>query len=134
MIDITPKINEAGALDRAWTHDEVRHALATLAGLFAEGLVDWEPGDEEWGRIVSIGKVTAYVSARLPIVIIRGDDSGPARAIASQLGIVAIAVPDFDAIAIRVDLEALSRLSPGPLSENVSYEAASVNDIWWATV
>jgi hypothetical protein len=134
MIDITPKINEAAALDRGWAEDEVRHALSDLASLFPEGIVDWEPGDEEWGRIVSRGEVTAYVSARLPIAFIRADDGGPARVIASRLGIVAISVPDFDATSIRVDPEVLSRLSQEPLTENVSHEAASVNDIWWATV
>ena len=134
MINITPKIIEAGALNREWTYDDVRYALSSLASQFAEGVFDWEEGDEEWGRVISLGEATAYVSARLPLAFIQADNSHPAQAVASRLGIIAIFVPDFDATAIRVDHEALSRLSQRPLTENVSYEAASVNEIWWSTV
>jgi hypothetical protein len=50
------------------------------------------------------------------------------------VGLIAIAVRDFDAPSIRVDPAALAHLTRRPLTENVSYDKASVNEIWWATV
>ena len=137
MIDITSKLNDAMLLSPGWTHEKVRHALSTLAALYPESEIDWEEGDEEWGRVVCCGKEKAFVSVRFPFVFVQADDEALRRQISSQLGVIAVAVRDFDDPSISVDPTVLSNFtgSPGsPLTENVSYEAASVNDIWWATV
>jgi hypothetical protein len=117
-----------------WTHEKARHALSALAQLYAEGAVDWEAGDEEWGRVMSRGEATAYMSARCPLAFVRADDESAVRPVSSRLGIIAIAVQDFDAPSISVDPAALSHLTRRPLTGNVPYGRASVNEIWWATV
>jgi hypothetical protein len=128
MIDITQKFVEAGSLDHEWTRENVRHALSTLAGLYPEATVDWEEGDEDWGRVISRGAATAYVSARRPLAFVQADDGTAAQRISSQLGIVAIAVQDFDAPSLSVDPTALSGLTRRPLTKNVLYNRASVNE------
>jgi len=134
MTDITSKIVSAGSLAHGWTPEKVRHALSALAELYPEGTVDWEEGNEEWGRVISRGEVTAYVSARCPLAFVQADDEAEAQRVSSQLSILAIAVQDFDAPSINVDPSALSELTRRPLTKNVSYDRASVNEIWWATV
>lgn len=134
MIDLTLKINNAKLLSCSWTHDKVRQALSTLAGYFPGDMVDWEEGDEEWGRVISRGEATAYVSARLPLAFVRSDHETAAQQVSLRMEIITISVPDFDAPAVTVDLGAISDLSGRALTKNVSYDRASVNDIWWATI
>lgn len=134
MIDITRKIIEAGLLAHGWTREKARSALSALAALYPEATVDWEEGDENWGRVISRGAATAYVSARCPLAFVQADDEPAAERVSSQLDVVAIAVQDFDAPSFSVDPAALSELARRPLTENVRYDRASVNEIWWATV
>jgi hypothetical protein len=134
MIDITQKIVEAASPAHDWTGEKVRHALSTLAGLYPEATIDWEEGDEDWGRVISRGAATAYVSARRPLAFVQADDETAAQRVSSQLGIAAITVHDFDAPSLSVDPTALSELTRRPLTKNVLYDRASVNEIWWATV
>lgn len=108
--------------------------MSALAGLHPDGQVDWEEGDEEWGRVISRGKEVAYVSARRPLAFVQADDEAATQPAWSWLGIVVIAVRDFDSPSISVDPSALADLTRRPLTENVSYRKASVNEIWWATV
>jgi hypothetical protein len=134
MIDITQKIIEAGSHAHGWTREKARHALSVLAVLYPEATVDWEEGDEDWGRVICRGVATAYVSARCPLVFVQADDGTAARQVSSHLGVIAIAAQDFDVPSFSVDPSALSDLARRPLTRNVRYDRATVNDIWWATV
>ena len=134
MIDITSKINNALLLNHGWTNEKVRHSLLTLAELYPESMIDWEEGIEEWGRVVYCGKETAYVSARCPFAFIQAEDDEMCLRISSRLGLIGVVVRDFDEKSISVDHFVLSELTRRPLTKNVSYDRASVNEIWWATV
>jgi hypothetical protein len=134
MTDITSKIVEASSRASLWTPEMVRHALSLLAELYPGSTVDWEEGDEEWGRVVSRGTAAAYVSARCPLAFVKADDETAAQRLSAQLGIVAVSVQDFDAHSVSVAPSALSELTRRPLTKNVSYEKASVNELWFATV
>jgi hypothetical protein len=134
MTDITSKIMEARSLSQGWTREKVRHALAALAELHPDGTVDWEERDEDWGRVISRGAAMAYVSARCPLAFVQADDETAAQRLSAQVDIVAITVQDFDVSSVSVDPSALSELTRRPLTENVLYDSASVNEIWWATV
>jgi hypothetical protein len=134
MTDITSKLVEAGALAHGWTREKVRDALSALARLYPDGTAEWEEGDEDWGRIISRGEAMAYVRAKCPLAFVRAEAEGAAQRVSSQVGLVAIAVQDFDTPSLSVDPSALSQLTRRTLTRNVSYDRASVNDIWWATV
>lgn len=134
MTDITSKVAGAVSSTHLWTREKVRHALSALVELYPEATVDWEEVDEDWGRVISRGEVTAYVNAICPLAFVQADDEATAQRVWPGLGIVAIAVPDFDAAALSVDPSVLSGLTRRPLTKNVSYDRASVNEIWWATV
>ena len=134
LMDITSKIDDARSPCSGWTHEKVRYALLALARLYPEGAVDWEEGDEEWGRVISRGEATAYMSARCPLAFVRADDEAAVGPVSSRLGIIAVAVQDFDDPSISVDPVALSNLTGRSLTENVSYGRASLNEIRWATV
>ena len=134
MIDITPKIRAVKLLAHVWTRERVCHALTELAGLYPGAAIDWEEGDEEWGRVVCGGKAVAIVSARCPFAFVEANEETLVQPISTRLGITVVTVPDFDARSITIDPPALSNFSEGPLTENVSCESVSVNDIWWATV
>jgi len=134
MIDITFEIGHARSLGHDWTSERVRHALSELAALYPGGTIDWEEGDENWGRVVCRGETTAYVSARCPLAFVQADDVAAVEQVSSRLGIIAIAVRDFDAPTINVEPLALYDLAERPLTKNIPYDKASVNEIWWATV
>lgn len=134
MIDITSKIDDAMALRGGWTRERVHQALSLLVRLYPEGVVDWDEGDEQWGRIIARGEARAYVSARCPLAFVWDESEEVVQGVSSRLGIIVMSVRDFDAPSISVDPAALSRLTRKPLPGVVSYGRASVNDIWWATV
>jgi hypothetical protein len=134
MTDITSRIVAAESLATGWGREKVRQALSALAELYPEGTVDWEEGDEDWGRVVSGGGVIAFVSAIRPIAFVLAHDELAAQRALLQMSIVIVPARDFDDRSFIVDPSVLSELARRPLTKNVSYNRASVNDIWWATV
>ena len=134
MNDITSRIVAAEPLATGWGYEKVRQALSALSELYPQSTVDWEEGDEEWGRIISRGDVTAYVSAMRPIAFVLGDNELAANQALSQMSIVIIAARDFDDRFFSIDPSALSELAHRPLTKILSYGSVSVNEIWWATV
>lgn len=135
MMDITRHILEARSLATGWGRKKVRRALKALAKRYPEAAVDWEEGDEEWGCIVSCNDAVAYVSARYPIALVKIDgETAPGGQPSLLPGVVVIGVRDFDDPCLSVDPSVLFELGQRPLSENVRYDRASVNDLWWATV
>ena len=134
MTDITSKIVEARSLASHRAPEKVRHILSVLAELYPGSAIDWEEGDEEWGRVISQGAATAFVNARCPLDFVKADDDTAAQRISGQLGVVAIPVQDFDAPTLSVDPSALYELARRPLTKNVPCDSASVNEIWFATV
>lgn len=134
MIDITSQIENGISLGLDWTRDKVRLTLSVLAELYPESSVDWDVPDEEWGSVISCGAPKAYVSAKCPLAFVQTEDETMIQQISSRLGIIVIAMQDFDAPLISVDPSVLSKLAGRPLTDDVSYDQASVNDIWWATI
>lgn len=130
---MTTRIDElfraARASSCAWSHRDVRRALEILAG--RERIIDWEAGDEEWGRLVDAGgKVQAIVCALTPVcfglpeVDRRGLDAGVAC-----MTVASMSEPVFE-----VDRRLLEEIFGRPLSTNVDYSRLSIEDLWWATV
>lgn len=113
----------------AWSHDDVRKVLEVLAGQAFQ--VDWEPGDEEWGRVVDTsGKVHVLVCSRIPLCIgLQDRDGGRLATRVSWMTVSSMSEPAFE-----VDRRLLEEIFERSLSENINYAKLSINDLWWATV
>lgn len=127
--DLGNVFRSAQAASGAWNNDGVMEALKLLAG--REFGIDWEPGDEEWGRVVdSGGNVHALVCARIPLGIVR-EDMDTAR---MTMHVSWIRVPSMSEQTYTVDRPLLEQVFGRQLSENIDYSKLSINDLWWATV
>ena len=129
--NINKHLEEAVSRRTGWTEARVRSTLAHLAAQSTGSSVDWEPGDEEWARVVgSDGSVLALVCARFPFVFV------PAGAMATHPleGVTWISVPSMDASVFSVDPTTLEQAFGRAVSQQLDYEAVSAHDIWWATV
>lgn len=133
MIDISSKIHEALTSGVEWTTSDVKDLLQKLSEQIKGSCVDWEPGDEEWGRVLSLGKEVAFVSAKLPFAIIHANMFDRSRN-PIRLGVVCVFVESFTEDVILVDRVLLSFLGSRPIPEGFAQNATNVIDIWYATV
>jgi hypothetical protein len=134
MNDLTPVFVTASTICHEWSPETIRFVLSSLAKCFPQGTVDWEQGDESWGRVISGGKVVAYVSAYWPLAIVVPLCEKQAREACARIPIEFLVVPSFAEKAFSVDKEALETLYSRPLSGNIDYLQFSIDDLWWATV
>jgi hypothetical protein len=114
-----------------WTHAKAGQALQALAAHRPGSRMDWEPGDEEWGRIVDAdGGVVGLVCARIPIGAARDDIPR------SQLPdfVTWILFKSMDEPVYHVTPEILEEVFGRQVSRNVDDGSLSLNDLWWATV
>lgn len=112
-----------------WGHEDVQQALELLAG--SEFRVDWEPGDEQWGRVIdSGGSVRALVCARVPIGIAHEDvdEARLSKRVSWTL------VTSMREKLFGVDRGLLEQVFGRHLSDNIDYSRLSADELWWATV
>jgi hypothetical protein len=130
MIDLDP-ILRAARDDTEWSDKHAASLLQAIASRFRGGVVDWDEGSEEWGRVVLDGKdVVALVCRRLPLGIAKA-----AHAHQMPVGQVTwIVVELMSEPKFRVGRLVLEQAFGRQLSDNVNYEQLSANDLWWATV
>ena len=130
--DITKQVEKASRLRSDWTEARVRSTLADFVSRNPGSSIDWEPGDEEWARVLSTpkGEVIAFICARLPLAFEVADEVG----VRPSAGVLWISVPSMSARALCVDQAALEQAFGREVSSNLDYRSVSANDIWWATV
>lgn len=119
------------AASMMWTYERVAQTLQALAIHYPGSRVDWEPGDEEWGRVVDPeGEVVGLVCARVPLGIVRNDLPQ------SELPHLVewLRFKSMHDASYRVSPEILERVFGRQPSRNIDYEELSLNDLWWATV
>jgi hypothetical protein len=97
--------------------------------------VDWERGDEEWGRVLVGDAVRALVCVKVAVVVILGPD-WPRDAIEHlrRSGVSIIEADTLNDAQYAVDKALLEEVFGRPMSENVNFAQCSLNDLWWATV
>ena len=96
--------------------------------------IDWEEGDEGWGRII-IGKDAAViVNAIYPIVIAVELCAGAAKDATHGFDVAFASVSSFDNRCLSANKEKLEMLLSRRLSDTLDYKNISTNDLWWATV
>lgn len=128
MTDLTGDFTKARTLG---SRDLQRTAqlLATLARSLG-GTVDWEPGDEEWGRVLRGHDVLALVAARFPLAMVVGPHPEPVLVAGAHV----VVVPSTTAPDYRVDREELEVAFGRPISTVVDLDRLSIGELWWATV
>jgi hypothetical protein len=130
--DITTEFEDAATRAADWTHADVATLLEAVTNEHPHAQADWEPGDEEWGRVLDPDgeHVIALICAKLPLGFIRGE----APVLRSPHRFVWISAESMDAASYRVVPEVLDRLFGRAVSRNLTYDEVSAQDIWWATV
>jgi len=134
MTELTETLSVAASKSSEWSLEMARGVLSSIAKSVPGASVDWEQGDEAWGRVVAGREVVAFVHGTWPIVITSPFLEKSVRQV-STIGAAAVVVASsFSERAFCVDKAVLERLCSRPLSENVDYRELSINDLWWATV
>ncbi|WP_159397848.1 hypothetical protein [Sorangium cellulosum] len=129
--DLSDVFRHSRAASSTWTHEKVLDILHALAARAPGASVDWEPGDEEWGRVLDAdNEVLGLVCARVPIGAAR--DDVPLSELPSA--VVWIQFRHIHDHNYRIAPEILEEVFGFRVSRNVDYEDLSMNDLWWATV
>ncbi|XXY17783.1 hypothetical protein WME88_57110 [Sorangium sp. So ce216] len=129
--DLSDVFRHSRAASATWTHEKVQDVLQALAAHSPGSWVDWEPFDEEWGRVLDAdNKVLGLVCARVPIGAAR-DDVPLAELPSLVTWIQFMYMHDH---RYRVYPELLEEVFGRKISRNVDCEDLSMNDLWWATV
>lgn len=129
MTNLNSLFRAARSYPGEWSRNDVQEMLEVLAGPGCQ--IDWEPGDEEWGRVVdTCGDVRALVCARAPICI--GLES--VEAARPGTAVSWLTVPSMSEPIYEVDRRILEEMFGRPLSVSVDFSKISIDDLWWATV
>lgn len=134
MIELTEMFKVAWS-SSFWTQESVRRVLDAIRNDLEESSLDWEPKDEEWGRVLVGQEVKALVCARVPVAVLIGTDWSQDLIVGlTRSGVAIIHTEDYEAVEYSVDRATLESIFERPLSENVDFSRCSINDIWWSTV
>lgn len=132
--DISEAFEIAHKYSNIWTSQTVRKAIQIIVASGVGLQDDWEEGDEEWGRVLQDNNVVAIVCARLPLVFLHSSLAQLTPSLTEDCVVSVVVVRDFDDVTYAVSKSLLERLFERSVSENVSCDAMSINDLWWATV
>ncbi|HBQ98395.1 MAG: hypothetical protein J7524_23380 [Roseofilum sp. Belize BBD 4] len=117
-----------------WKIEAVRQILDMLVHSIEDSIIDWEPGDEEWARLLVGKEVVAIVCAKVPLIIVleKYKDKFSNHFFLKEIKIFII--KDFDDNLYCIEKELLEKTFGREMTSNISYSALSINDLWWATV
>ena len=132
IIDITDRFEMAAAASAVWTHTGIATTLEALTAQYPGARVDWEPGDEEWARVIAsdANQTIALICASIPLGFLRA--AAPPRECVE--GFIWITIRSVSDATFKIDPEVLDRIFERHVSRNLDYDAISANDVWWATV
>ncbi|MEM9541225.1 MAG: hypothetical protein AAGA60_17205 [Cyanobacteria bacterium P01_E01_bin.42] len=116
-----------------WGYREVRQVLTTLVRNIGDTEVDWEPRDEEWARLLVNREVVALICAKIPLIIMLKIYKERAKSLIAQESKILL-IADFDEPIFCVSVELLEEIFGRKMTSDISYEALSIQDLWWATV
>lgn len=115
-----------------WNFDRLRSALFACKERIAKAIVDWEKGDENWGRVLKNGEVVLLISALIPLAFVAYRSRDTVQEILGDC--LAVAVESFSQEDFSIDSKLLEKLVGRAVSSNVNYNQLSIDDLWWATV
>jgi hypothetical protein len=134
MKTLRDRIEAAHELRARWNIQRAREVVTRLCTQLPNARVDWDEGDEEWARVIVGSDPVILVSAKLPLVIAQEPHDKLTIDGAEELGFIGYAVDDFSKKQHYVEKSFLESVFGRELSGNLSYDALSINDLWWATV
>lgn len=131
--DVTPFLMAAWERHVAWLRPLVWSVLDQLRLCLVGSRVDWEPGDEEWARLLIANQEVGFVCSRMPLAIIESSALDLVRRnLPDEL--VVLSVPSLSAPTLVIDRETAETVFQRELSDNVDWGGMSASDFWWATV
>jgi hypothetical protein len=131
--DVTPLLLAAWEHHQEWSHPLVVSLLERLQLRFEGSQIDWEPGDEEWGRLLVDGQAVVLVCSRMPLAIIESLVFDHLRRdLPDEL--MVLSVPSLSTPVLMVDRKVAESMFDRELSDNVDWGGMSASDFWWATV
>lgn len=130
--DLTEIFEKAHNEKNSWSRDNVIRVLKILKDCIPESQVDWEEGDENWGRVIGYGEEVAFCNALVPVVVVHEKYSKCVQL--TNLGCHLIVVDSFSDHVFRIEPTILEQIVGRQVSRNVSYDELSILDLWWATV
>jgi hypothetical protein len=135
MTDLTPLFVQcADRHAKTWTIGDAMALLQRIRELVADSVVDWEQGDEHWGRILLGDRVLSIVCVLFPLVISTQDkvsDIGEAVANVNGVLLPVTSMAERSYSACKILLETLFHR---PLTDAIDYHRLSIDELWWATV
>lgn len=132
-MDLTSIFRQASDSTMSWCPDSAGELLQKICGLLNESVIDWEKGDEDWGRILHQKRVVCLVCARIPLVIIVSDLKQLVENLIDSKCLL-FYVNDMSEKTWSVDRRILERIFSKPISDNINYAKFSIDDLWWCTV
>ncbi|WP_437577320.1 hypothetical protein [Sorangium sp. So ce887] len=129
--DLSDIFRHGLAASAAWTHEKVHDTLQALAVHSPGSSVDWEPGDEEWGRVLDADtEIVGLVCARIPIGAVR--DDVPRSELPND--VTWIRFTSTRERDYQVAPQILEKVFRREVSRMIDYGALSLDELWWATV
>lgn len=128
--DLTEIFRAAFLSKRPWTEADATRVLEALRDRWPGSRIDWEPGDEEWGRVFhERDGVVGMVCARAPIGAARARDEP------DELpdGVAWLRFESTTDASYSLDRRVLEPIFTR-VSDVVDYAALSLDDLWYATV
>jgi hypothetical protein len=129
MKDITAMLEAALTSQIKWSREAFLGQLNSLAASVEGASIDWEEGDENWGRVLVGSEVMAIVFRLHPLMIVRStlhDYDAPA-------GVVVLVVDDMSADVFSVDRNVAETLAGRAMSSDWDAGQFSIDALWWAT-
>lgn len=118
-----------------WQARDFQRVLDFIKRSIDNSQIDWEQGDEQWGRIlVDNNLIAAIVSLQIPLTIIKLDYQKIGCDCQKVFNAHLITIEAFDANLLCSNQEYIEKVFEKPISSNICYDCFSVNDLWWATV
>ncbi|MCC6527425.1 MAG: hypothetical protein IT373_32560 [Polyangiaceae bacterium] len=131
MTDLTKTLLAAVATAGHWDEAAVADTLGALVAKLPGSRVDWEPGDEQWGRILtSDNQVAAILCVRFPMGVALTNLWG----VNLPGGVCWVMVDDMFSPGFSVERGALEAAFGRKITDNVNLGQLSINDLWWATL
>jgi len=132
--DLSKAFQEAQGNVGNWSLPDVRALLDFIAVSRASSHIDWEPGDEEWGRVLEGNAVVAFVCAKVPLVVLHKSLIELVSSINKDGGPLVVVAESFGSESYSVDRQVLESLFGHCITVNISCDSLSITDLWWATV
>jgi hypothetical protein len=132
VIDLDETLRLARAMAATWSSVSALH-LAREIGRDPGWTIDWDAGaGESWARLINDGRVVAFVSVVLPLVII---EESAARIGTQYETALPIVVADLEAPVLSASRKALDdAFGESDRFDVIELTQFSANDLWYATI